>query len=144
MCYLLYRERNGSFKRTNSMINRLMVLTINTGLATAVCTLLLIIFVRPSDLKPSIYYSYDLQLSVQKNVLTYVFFNFLISPLYCNSVMANLNSRDYIRGAHSGGGGINFSSGYSNPVELGSLRIASNKNTVSRSSFMYTLELLLI
>jgi len=121
MCILLSRERKSSFQRTNSMINRLFVLTINTGLTTASCTLLLIIF-----------------LSVQKNVLTYVFFNYIIAPLYMNSALANLNSRDYIRGA----GAITYSSGSNldNHVELGSLRITSNKRSNNSRSRSDTLD----
>jgi hypothetical protein len=38
------------------------------------------------------------QVGALPSTFVYAFFNFLISPLYGNSVMANLNSRDYVRG----------------------------------------------
>jgi len=100
------------FKKTNNMINRLIILTINTGMATLLVTLLTIIFYK-----------------AQPNTLNYTFFNILVSPLYCNSVLANLNSRDYVRGVkrvpiQSGG-----SSDPSAVLELGQLRFNSNSNS---------------
>ncbi|KAJ7142151.1 hypothetical protein C8R43DRAFT_1238245 [Mycena crocata] len=80
MVILLSKEQD-VFTQTRTMIRRLTMLVINTGLITTVATLLTIIFV-----------------GVQPATFTYVFFNSLVSPLYGNSVMANLNSRDYVRG----------------------------------------------
>lgn len=42
--FLLHINRTG-FRRTESMINRLIVLTINTGLLTSICAVLTLIFV---------------------------------------------------------------------------------------------------
>jgi len=80
MVILLTKERQG-FSNTQSMIQRLIMLTINTGLITTVSALLAVIFVR-----------------VQPATFVYAVFNCLVSPLYGNSVLANLNSRDYVRG----------------------------------------------
>lgn len=80
MLYLLNRE-NTLFVKHNGMVQRFTIVVVNTGFATTIATLLTIIFLK-----------------VEPNTLIYVFFDFLISPLYCNSVLANLNSRDYIRG----------------------------------------------
>lgn len=43
--FLLHRNRTG-FRRTESMINRLIVLTMNTGLLTSICAVMTLIFVR--------------------------------------------------------------------------------------------------
>lgn len=38
------------------------------------------------------------QLAVSPRTYVYTVFHYLIAPLYCNSVLANLNSRSYVRG----------------------------------------------
>ncbi|KAJ8088048.1 hypothetical protein PM082_013599 [Marasmius tenuissimus] len=78
---VLLQQEQSVFVGTNAMVNRLIVVIINTGLATTVFTLLTIIF-----------------LAAKPDTLIYVFFNFMISPLYGNSVLANLNSREFVRG----------------------------------------------
>jgi len=105
MIWLLKKERN-SFSHTNSMIDRLIVLVVNTGLATAISTILTIIFV-----------------GALPNTFVYAFFNLLISPLYGNSVMANLNSRDYIRGQNHHESGL----------ELSGIQFGSRRDDVSGS-----------
>lgn len=80
MVYLLTKE-NVLFVKHNGMVQRFVIVVVNTGLVTSIATLLTVIFIKAEPTK-----------------LVYVFFNFLISPLYVNSVLANLNSRDYIRG----------------------------------------------
>jgi hypothetical protein len=87
------------------MIHRLTVLIINTGLITAIATLLTIVFVRliSSLSRLMLRLMRKSQLGVQPATFTYAFFNFLVSPLYANSVMANLNSREYIRGRRDAG-----------------------------------------
>jgi len=80
MAFLLSKERQ-VFKYTQTMVHRLLVLTVNTGLMTTIATALTIVFV-----------------AAQPDTFVYAFFNVLVSSLYGNSVMANLNSRDYVRG----------------------------------------------
>jgi len=86
MIWLLKRDPYSAYKITKSTTNRMLILVINTGFATTIATLLTIVLLR-----------------VQPNTLTYVFFNILVSPLYCNSVVANLNSREYLRGRPQAG-----------------------------------------
>lgn len=43
--FFLQRSRTG-FRRTESMINRLVIWTINTGLLTSICAIVALIFVR--------------------------------------------------------------------------------------------------
>jgi len=92
MIWLLNLEKRSPFRKTNRLINRLIVLTINTGLATATATFLTIVLLAASP-----------------NTLIYAFFNYLISPLYCNSVLANLNSRQFLRAAEPQGSTLEFS-----------------------------------
>jgi len=80
MVYLLTKE-NTLFVKHNGMVQRFVIVVVNTGLVTSIATLLTVIFLKAEPVK-----------------LVYVFFDFLISPLYVNSVLANLNSREYIRG----------------------------------------------
>jgi len=81
MLVLLYLER-GAFGKTNSMLNRLTAICINTGLVTTVVYIVTI----------------TLLATLPSSNLAYVFPDDIISPLYSNSVLANLNSRGYIRG----------------------------------------------
>jgi len=118
MIVLLKRETNSAFKRTRNMIDRMVFLTVNTGLVTTLCTLLTIVLLR-----------------VQPNTLTYVFFNILVSPFYCNSVLANLNSRDYIRGRPQHGSGATGSSEPSTVLELG--RFRSGQTGSNRPNFKH-------
>ncbi|KAF7330986.1 hypothetical protein MVEN_02438700 [Mycena venus] len=105
MVILLSKEYT-IFSQTQSMIRRLTVMVINTGLITTIATLLTIIFI-----------------GVQPATFTYAFFNFWVSPLYANSVMANLNSRDYIRGRRE-----NSNTAASGSIELNAWHI---NNTTS-------------
>jgi len=113
MIMLLTRERQ-SFRPTQLMIHRLMVLIINTGLITALATLLTIIFV-----------------GAEPATFVYAFFNILISPLYGNSIMANLNSRDYIRGDVNGSAGT---------IELSAIQLATHNNTTRGTGSVTTVQ----
>jgi len=79
MCWALYRKKTG-FKRTDSMIMTLMAYTVNSGfLVTALGTGMTISF------------------SVAPSSLIWVAFSFVMSKCYINSLLAMLNSRDYVR-----------------------------------------------
>ncbi|KLO11878.1 hypothetical protein SCHPADRAFT_449622 [Schizopora paradoxa] len=77
---LLHRSRTG-FRRSETIVNRLILFTINTGLATSLCAILALIFV-----------------SVFPNTFIYIFFYLLISKMYSNSLMATLNARKSVGG----------------------------------------------
>jgi len=108
MVWLLKKHGSSAFEKTSHMVNRLIILIINTGLATAVVTLATILLLR-----------------AQEHSLNFVLLNVLISPLYCNCVLANLNSRDYVRGrperfgGRSGGNGRSISTAELGPITFG-------------------------
>ncbi|KAI5121948.1 hypothetical protein M0805_002019 [Coniferiporia weirii] len=81
LVYLLYSSRSG-FRRTDTVINRLIVYTVNTGLITALCAVAALItsLACPTTFLPDL-------------------FLFMIPKLYVNSMLASLNSRDTLRTA---------------------------------------------
>jgi hypothetical protein len=80
MVYLLLQE-NTQFKQSHRMVSYLVMMTVNSGLWTAIVALGVVItlVVIPS---PS---------------LTFGAIYSCLSPIYCNTVLANLNSRNYLR-----------------------------------------------
>ncbi|KAN0135363.1 hypothetical protein V8E53_006928 [Lactarius tabidus] len=79
MTWALYRKKTG-FARTDSVIMTLMAYTINTGLLTTILgTVMVILFITsPDSLVPEAIF-------------------WVTSKCYVNSVLAMLNSRDYVR-----------------------------------------------
>ncbi|KAI0643753.1 hypothetical protein C8Q79DRAFT_1002351 [Trametes meyenii] len=81
LCTILHFSRTG-FSKSNTLINRLMVFAVNTGLLTSICACLSLITI----------------LSLP-NTFIYITFFFLVGRLYCNSLMATLNARKSLREA---------------------------------------------
>jgi len=80
MCWYLYHKRTG-YRKTNSTIMTLMTFSINSGLLTSIlATLSLIFFVLDSNTS-----------------LVWEGFAWTLCKCYVNSLLAMLNSRDYIR-----------------------------------------------
>ncbi|KAF9000141.1 hypothetical protein BDQ17DRAFT_1308178 [Cyathus striatus] len=75
LCFLLHRARTG-FKRSDSVINRLMVFVVNTGMITTICAVSSLIALLSSP-----------------KTLIYATFYFCIGRLYTNSFLATLNAR---------------------------------------------------
>jgi hypothetical protein len=80
LCYLLQNSRTG-FKKSDSMITKLIVFSMNTGVLTSICALGSMISVI-----------------VWGHALIYAAFYFCMGRLYCNSLLATLNARRSIRG----------------------------------------------
>ncbi|KAJ7483564.1 hypothetical protein FB451DRAFT_108316 [Mycena latifolia] len=80
LCFMLHRTRPASLE-TETMVNRLILFTINTGLLTSLCAIASLI-----------------SLIVSSNTLVYAAFYFCIGRLYSNSLLASLNARTVIRG----------------------------------------------
>ncbi|TEB22646.1 hypothetical protein FA13DRAFT_1740710 [Coprinellus micaceus] len=81
LCVILHRSRTG-FHRSDSMINRLIVFAVNTGVLTSLCAVASLI-----------------SISVSGDTFIYIGFFFCIGRLYTNSLLATLNARKMIRGA---------------------------------------------
>ncbi|OAX41855.1 hypothetical protein K503DRAFT_767251 [Rhizopogon vinicolor AM-OR11-026] len=85
MCTLLARERRGFKRRTDVMLARLIILSVNSGLWTAVFAL------------------FTAAVATQKNLI-FDWPQFCMSPLYCNTILGCLNARDFIQnGIHREG-----------------------------------------
>ncbi|KAF9230599.1 hypothetical protein BU15DRAFT_69060 [Melanogaster broomeanus] len=82
MCTLLAMGRTGFSEKTDQMLLRLIVISLNTGLWTAILALLSII----------------LLVSLPSTETLYTGFYYPICSLYCNTLLANLNIRPYLRG----------------------------------------------
>ncbi|KZP30493.1 hypothetical protein FIBSPDRAFT_1038163 [Athelia psychrophila] len=79
MCTVLQRSRTG-FKNSDTMINSLILFTMNTGLLTSMCALAAL-----------------LSLELAPNTFIYIAFFFNVGRLYTNSLLATLNARQAIR-----------------------------------------------
>ncbi|KAG6819430.1 hypothetical protein H0H93_011957 [Arthromyces matolae] len=80
LCYMLHRARTG-FKKSDSMINKLMLFVVNTGVLTSMCAVASLVCLIASPL-----------------TLAYATFYFCIGRLYTNSFLATLNARKAITG----------------------------------------------
>ncbi|KAH7921935.1 hypothetical protein BV22DRAFT_691933 [Leucogyrophana mollusca] len=85
MCILLYMGRTGFNKNTDRMLLRLMIISVNTGLWTALLGVLVII----------------LLVALPTSNRAYIAVCFPLSTLYCNTMLANLNARSYVRNVDS-------------------------------------------
>ncbi|KAI0049997.1 hypothetical protein FA95DRAFT_699318 [Auriscalpium vulgare] len=80
LCSLLHKSRTG-FRRSDTLINKLIIFTVNTGLLTsldAICSLATI--------------------AALPDKFVYISFFFALSRLYANSLLATLNARARFRG----------------------------------------------
>ncbi|KAG9317622.1 hypothetical protein JVU11DRAFT_1832 [Chiua virens] len=80
LCVLLQRSRTG-FQKSNTLINKLIIFSVNTGLLTSVFALASLI-----------------SISVWPNAFVYTTFYFCMGRLYCNTLLATLNARKILRG----------------------------------------------
>ncbi|KAI9460426.1 hypothetical protein HD554DRAFT_2028817, partial [Boletus coccyginus] len=99
LCILLQRSRIG-FRRSDSLINKLMLFSINTGLLTSICAIASLI-----------------SIIAWPDTFIYVAFYFCLGRLYCNSLLATLNARKSLR-ADSRDEDMSFSFKF-NGVQLG-------------------------
>lgn len=79
LCTLLHLSRTG-FRKSDTMINRLILFSVNTGVLTSVCALGSLISIL-----------------VAGQTFIYIAFFFCIGRLYTNSLLATLNARESIR-----------------------------------------------
>ncbi|KAF8813505.1 hypothetical protein BYT27DRAFT_6374264 [Phlegmacium glaucopus] len=84
LCVLLDHSRTG-FKSTDSLVNILMLYTINTGLLTSVCAMACFV-----------------TFSIWPSQFVFIGIYFVLAKLYLNSVLAVLNTREFLRSRNSG------------------------------------------
>ncbi|KAG6833998.1 hypothetical protein H0H93_012676, partial [Arthromyces matolae] len=84
LCTLLHRSRTG-FQRSDTMINKLILFAVNTGVLTSLCAVGSLI-----------------SIVVAGQTFLYIAFFFCIGRLYSNSLLATLNARKMIRGSTDG------------------------------------------
>lgn len=79
---LIYQHGHEALPHTVRLLHRLSIIVINTGLWTALCALFVVI-----------------TMVAFPNNFAWIGLYLMICPLYCNTVLANLNGRSYIRGS---------------------------------------------
>ncbi|PIL31360.1 hypothetical protein GSI_06059 [Ganoderma sinense ZZ0214-1] len=83
LCTILQTSKTG-FQRSNLIINKLMIFSVNTGLLTSICACMSLITILALP-----------------DTFVYICFFFLMGRLYSNSLMATLNARKGLRDASS-------------------------------------------
>ncbi|KAI0721989.1 hypothetical protein C8T65DRAFT_172207 [Cerioporus squamosus] len=91
LCIILQFSKTG-FERSNTLINKLIIFSVNTGLLTSICACMSLITILALP-----------------DTFVYIFFFFLIGRLYANSLMATLNARKGLRDGSSAGGETSLS-----------------------------------
>jgi len=79
ICVLLNHNRSG-FKSSDSLINTLMVYTINTGLVTSLCAMACLV-----------------SFAIWPHTFIFVAIYFVLGKLYVNTILAVLNTRSFLR-----------------------------------------------
>ncbi|KAJ7123510.1 hypothetical protein C8R44DRAFT_980860 [Mycena epipterygia] len=103
MVYLLTRGGGGHLRQTKRMVHRLLLVSMTSGTVTAVAVSVVLIL-----------------LSVYPDTLFYCIIEYSLCSLYFSTLLANLNSREYVQG-RNGGIITSFSTGRELP--------ASRRNT---------------
>ncbi|TFK43284.1 hypothetical protein BDQ12DRAFT_171820 [Crucibulum laeve] len=89
--FFLHRSRTG-FKKSDTMISRLILFTVSTGLLTTICAIASLVSIL-----------------IWGKTLIYVAFYFSLGRLYSNSLLATLNARRAIRGLGEDSDELSFS-----------------------------------
>ncbi|KAJ7131896.1 hypothetical protein C8R43DRAFT_1133565 [Mycena crocata] len=104
LCFMLHQTQPASLE-TESMVNRLILFTINTGLLTSLCAIasLISLIISPKTL---IYASFYFCIGRRASHLLPIFISICLQPtavihgppVYSNALLASLNARAVIRG----------------------------------------------
>ncbi|KAK0440504.1 hypothetical protein EV421DRAFT_1815396 [Armillaria borealis] len=79
LIFLLHRSKSG-MKRSDAMMNKMILFTLNTGLLTSICAIMSLIMIL-----------------VYPDTFLYITFFFNLSRLYSNSLLATLNARSGLK-----------------------------------------------
>ncbi|KAH8109883.1 hypothetical protein DFH11DRAFT_893550 [Phellopilus nigrolimitatus] len=124
LIFLLQRSRTG-FSRSETIINRLILFTINTGLLTSLCALMSLIFI-----------------SLYPNAFIYITFFVCVSKLYSNTLYATLNARASVAGVgQDTGSGIATSSYQMGRLGPNSVNVNQTSVNVNTTVNRHTLDL---
>ncbi|KAJ3841279.1 hypothetical protein F5878DRAFT_658646 [Lentinula raphanica] len=110
LCFLLMQSKTG-FKHSDTLINRLIVFSVNTGLATSICAVASLLIASPNSLLYAPFYfcigrreplfcSSNVALDEYSHHLTHSHrppFSLSNLSVYSNSLLATLNARNQIR-----------------------------------------------
>ncbi|KZP05910.1 hypothetical protein FIBSPDRAFT_940265 [Athelia psychrophila] len=112
MCVVLQRSRTG-FKNSDTMINTLIMFTMNTGLLTSLCAVASLVSIVAAP-----------------NTFIYIAFFFNIGRLYSNSMLATLNARSVIRAQLTETQSVSMSKLRKNNTSVNASQRPSPSNTV--------------
>ncbi|PIL28635.1 hypothetical protein GSI_08677 [Ganoderma sinense ZZ0214-1] len=97
LCWYLHLGRSG-FKHSDTIIDRLMLYTIECGALTALCQTAILVTVRTDEaagvLKPALTL---VQFAALPGRIIFIPFQLVVGKLYCNALLATLNVRKHIR-----------------------------------------------
>ncbi|KAF9569423.1 hypothetical protein CPC08DRAFT_182786 [Agrocybe pediades] len=115
LCLFLHRSRTG-FKKSDTMIRKLIAFTVSTGFFTSICAIASLISILASG-----------------DTLIYVAFYFSLGRLYSNSVLATLNARQTIRalGEHSDELSFSLQSGTKSGPRIPSSQRSTNLTNIA-------------
>ncbi|KAI0037972.1 hypothetical protein FA95DRAFT_1613732 [Auriscalpium vulgare] len=108
LCYYLRRSRTG-FKRSDTVITKLTIFAVNTGLITSINAVCSVVTVRGSYLRPDSPEASFHKVAALPKKLIYMAIWISQSRLYSNSLMASLNVRKYLRNQIDSDGIISLS-----------------------------------
>ncbi|KAF8558815.1 hypothetical protein OG21DRAFT_984905 [Imleria badia] len=106
--YLLQGSRTG-FRKSDALINKLIIFTISTGLLTSLCAIATLICI-----------------SALPHTFIYVIFYFCIGRLYCNTLLTTLNARKKLR-SESQNGDISLCQGTQRMMNTSKLATSSRR-----------------
>ncbi|KAG5715658.1 hypothetical protein E4T56_gene547 [Termitomyces sp. T112] len=81
MVYLLRYRQKGRLSSSRRMVSRLMIIVVSSGSLTAVLSVIILVLV-----------------AIYPNNLHYVMFDYALTSIYFSTLLANLNSRSFVRG----------------------------------------------
>ncbi|KAG6380232.1 hypothetical protein JVT61DRAFT_8324 [Boletus reticuloceps] len=103
LCALLAMGRTG-YADTDQMLRRLIFISVNTGLSSALFAFLSVLLVRVDTLliqqsSPTEIHSFSCwQLVIYPTHLIFTALYYPLCTVYCNTLLANLNARSFVRG----------------------------------------------
>lgn len=118
LCVLLHRSRSG-FKSTDSLVNTLMLYSINTGLLTSIAAMACFV-----------------TFAIWPHTFIFIGIFFVLGKLYINSILAVLNTRKFLRKRNSGVTTIPRSPSAIEPLVFGTPTMSESHGIIESSQPM--------